>query len=242
MGYTHGNIEIKEGVSNGIEFLYWGDLLKPTIVYLHGIGERGNDPNVIINQGPFRAGWNAELKKREGFFHPEFFTKGISIVAPQLKSGSWTPGYINQFLDGLNIPNKILAGWSWGGCGVADYMNQPIKKHKFKGAILIATGNYDKPGLNFDVPTKAIHTIDDSRTPVSNTDKIWSGIPEQFKVSYERTSGNNHFIEASFWNVNTGIYEWINSLFEPVVEQEGKLFKIGNEIYGVFGNERIKLN
>lgn len=242
--YKHKDIVITDGVSNGVKYITWGDLNKPTIVYLHGIGERGTNPFAIINQSPVKAGWDATISQRVGFVHEEFFQKGLSIIAPQLVSGTWTPEYIDKFLDGINIPNKILAGWSLGGGGVAKYMNQSVKKHKFKGACLIATGDYSQAGVNFNVPTKAIHSPSDTTTiKTQTTDKIWAGIPAHFKVSYDQPSGGGHWVETSFWNPSTGIYEWINSLFQDIQipTPEGKLILENGKVYGVFDTQKIEL-
>lgn len=231
----------------GIDYLEYGNVGDPLIVYLPGVGEVGKTPSAILNQSPVCAGWNPKLGlwgEMEGFKYPDFFTKGIRVVAPILKSGSWTPAYIDSFLDEINNTNlTCLMGWSLGGAGTGNYLNQVSPKYNFKCGVLMSMANAGV-GTNVKCPVRLIHAMNDNTggTHISNSDNFWSGVPQEFKSSYEKPASGGHYVWANFLEPSTGIYEWIKSMAEPSEEEEeieGRLIKKGNSIYAVFNGEQI---
>ena len=215
---ANGHVLYGNKTPKGIDYLEYGNIGDPLIVYLHGIGEVGKSPSAILGQSPIGAGW--ANNQWSGFRYPDFFTKGFRVVAPILKSGSWTPAYIDSFLDEINTTNIIcLMGWSWGGEGTANYMNQSTKKYDFKcGVIMCKSGSAS--GINVTSPVKLVHAVNDSKTSVSNSDKFYNGLPEQFKAEYHRPASGDHWVWAKFLEPSTGIYEWIKSFSEiqPPIE------------------------
>jgi len=244
MSYTLAGITIEEGIVNNVKYLSWGDVNAPTIVYLHGVGERGTNPLSILNQGPLRRKYDHATGTYLGWEHAFFFTLGFRILCPQLTSdqSSWTVKYLDNFLNGMNLSdNKFLAGWSLGGGGTVRYFNQlpTDRKHIFKAGFAIAPA-YDA-GNNINIPLKLVHAADDKTVPVSNSDKIKASSLGSI-VDYTRLLSGGHWIETSQW-AQFSLYNWFKSFIqaEQPIEIEGKVIKIGNEVFAVFGQEKIKL-
>lgn len=204
----------------GIEYLEYGNVGDPLIIYLHGVGEVGKSPYALLSQSPVSAGWDKSIGTWGGYAgwrFPDFFTKGIRVIAPILKSGAWTPAYIDSFLDEINISNlTCLMGWSWGGAGAATYLNQIIPKYNFKcGALMCMSGAGS--GTNVKCQIKMIHAANDTTTSIANSDNFWAGVPQQFKISYDKPTSGGHYVWANFLEPSTGIYEWIKSFSIPSV-------------------------
>lgn len=241
---SFGQTVTEKVTTSGIQYLEYGEAGWPLIVYLHGIGEVGKTPSALIYQSPLCVGWNSVTFKTEGFFYPEFFTKNIRVVAPVLKSGFWEPAYIDKFLDEINTENLVcLMGWSWGGGGVAKYINQPVKKYAFKCAVPMSMGNYSIAGVNVTCAVKIVHAANDGTTPVSNSDKFYAGIPEQYKAGYLRPDYGGHYVWQNFLQPSTGIYEWIKSFSSIITYTQGTIEKGSDgNIYVNFEGKRTKLN
>jgi len=245
MSYTLAGITIEEGIVNNVKYLSWGDANAPTIVYLHGIGERGTNSLSMLNQGPLRRKYDHLTGTYSGWEHSFFFTLGFRVVYPQLTSDQsiWTAKYLDNFLDGINLHNnKFLTGWSLGGGGTVRYLNQlPLdRKHTFKAGFAIAPA-YDA-GNNINIPLKLVHAIDDKTVSVTNSDKIKASSIGSI-VEYNRLTGGGHWIETSQW-AQSFLYTWLKSFIQETqtpTETEGKVVKIGSEVFAVFGQEKIKL-
>lgn len=232
--YESQGIKIYGDEIGGIKFLQYGDPSWPAIIYLHGIGEVGKTPSALLTQSPICRGWNFATGQAEGFKFPDFFNKNIQVIAPILPSGSWTTTFINNFLTLLNLQTpKGLMGWSWGGGGVAGYLDQLTKLHKFEFGVLLSLGNYNSPGDNVTVPIQMVHGISDSTTSINGSDTYWSGIPSQFKIKFDRVATSDHAIWQKFLEPNTGIYEWMNGLFvstqPPIITYEAGTVEQGSD-------------
>lgn len=253
MSYTLAGITIEDGISNGVKYLYWGNPNHPLIVYLHGKGERGNNPYMIMNQGLLRKKYNHVTGTYSGWEHPEFFTQGFRVVCPQLPTTQniWTAAYLNNFLRGILFTEDVfLSGWSLGGGGVIRYLNQADKEFSFKCGFAIAPA-YDA-GNAINRPIRLAHAKDDEDVPVINSDKIWATIPEAYKniSRYDRLAGGGHWIETAQWNQN--VYDWFKSFLQttttttttiaPISYIPGILELSGDGVvYGNFNGNRIKI-
>jgi hypothetical protein len=249
--YQSNGIIIFESEIANIKFLQYGDPSWPAIIYLHGKDEVGKTPKELLTQSPVCAGWNPTLPpwgNYEGWKYPDFFKKNIQVIAPILPSGSWTNGFINTFLDALNLQvSKGLIGWSLGAAGVGNYLNQSAPKHKVDFGILCSMANVGS-GANVKTPIKMIHSVGDTKqgTPVSNSDTFWAGIPSQYKSEYQRPLGDNHYAWSSLLEPSTGIYEWIKSfsVIAPPVTYTLGIVELGSNgvVYGNFNGNRIQLS
>lgn len=217
--YTSDGITINGGKTpKGIEYMEYGNVGDPLIVYLHGVGERFASPSNLLLQSPVCAGWNKDLGswgEMEGFKYPDFFKKGIRVVAPVLKAWNWSPSYIDNFLDEINTTNlTCLMGWSLGGGAVGVYLTQATKKYDFKCGVLLSKSGSES-GVNVTCPVKLVHGTNDSKgCPVSNSDTFYAGVPSQYKAGYSKTAGD-HWEWQGFLEPSTGIYEWILAQAEP---------------------------
>lgn len=241
MPYTLAGITITDGVSNGVKYLTWGDASWPTIVYLHGVGERGTDPYKILNQSPIkRRYFNGAYE----WNYPLFFNQGFRIVCPLLTASEslWSTAYVDNFLNGMNITtSKGLMGWSLGGGGVCRYLNQAVKTHTFKFGVSMCTGGYNTAGTNVNAPMRFVHAVNDttSGATVSYSDGVWAGIPAQYQIEYNRPAGGGHFVWESFVKVETGIFDWMASLCTTeVIEEVASVVWDGTNFYAVSSTTR----
>jgi poly(3-hydroxybutyrate) depolymerase len=144
----------------------------PLIIFLHGIGERGNGttelsrvlglgtPNRIQNGHNMRFTWNGK-------------TETFLVLTPQLnnKYGYWQNFYvdemINYALKNLSVdPNRIiLTGLSLGGGGVWSYAAGSAENAKKLAAIAVTCGTCQNVNYchiaNANLPTWAFHADDD---------------------------------------------------------------------------------
>jgi hypothetical protein len=79
---------------------------------------------------------------------------------------------------------------------------------------------------------------------ISQTDNFVTGIPNFDTSRYERMTSGDHWGPLHLCN-RMAIYDEFVSLTGPVVppvEIPGSVVLIGNGVYGIFGDKRIKLN
>lgn len=144
----------------------------PVIIFLHGIGERGNGtselsrvlgngtPNNIQNGHTMRFMWNG---KWETFL----------VLTPQLSNnyGDWQNFYVEEMIkyatNNLSIdPNRIfLTGLSLGGGGVWKYAAGSLANAQKLAAIGVSCGTCENANwaniANANLPTWAWHAADD---------------------------------------------------------------------------------
>lgn len=246
MSYTLQGVTLQDKrTSSGIGYWEWGTGPN-VVVFLHGIDQRGNgttDLEGLLSEGPFgRNGWQTYTWK-----YPDIFKRtDLTILTPQLPTSksNWDIAYIDQFLDDvLQGRPFMLMGWSLGGGGVLRYANQVAPKHLPTMVVGLASVISEK-GTNLKIPYRLAHSTNDSRVNVSQTDNFASGIPNFDPLRYERMTSGDHWGPLQLCG-RMDIYDEFVSLAKPVevpTEQEGRLVRIGTEIYAIFGNEKIKLN
>ncbi|MFM9909764.1 MAG: PKD domain-containing protein [Chitinophagaceae bacterium] len=199
----------------------------PLIVFLHGIGERGDGvielPNVLgqgipkyINSGhPMRFFWNG---KWETFL----------VLSPQLSRnyGDWQNFYVDEMLayakQNLRIDtNRIyLTGLSLGGGGVWKYASASLTNAKKFAAIAPVCGTCAISNAcnlaNANLPVWAFHAQDDGVVGAGCTTSSIQGINNcnpAVKPLMTIYSNGGHFIwDRSFDTVynwhNPNLYEW----------------------------------
>ena len=145
----------------------------PLIIFLHGIGERGNGttelnrvlglgvPGAINGGHTMTFTWNGK-------------TETFLVLSPQLDSkyGSWQNFYVEEMINyaknNLRIDeNRImLTGLSLGGGGVWSYAGASLANAQKLAAIGVCCGTC--PGINFsnltnaNLPIWAFHALDDA--------------------------------------------------------------------------------
>lgn len=234
----------------GTGYWQWGTG-QNVVVFLHGQGQRGNgttEMEKVLSDGIFgRNGWQTYT-----WAYPQIFQRtDLTILSPQLPTskGSWDIAYIDQFLDEvLQGRPFMLMGYSLGGGGALRYANQVAPKHVPTMVVGLASAISEK-GTNIKIPYRLAHSTNDtvvkiSNTTQQNTDLFVSGIQNYDPSRYERMTSGDHWGPLQLCG-RMEIYDEFVSLAKPVVvpvEVEGKIVRIGSDIYAVFGNEKIKLN
>ena len=206
------------------------DLTKkyPLIIFLHGIGERGNGttqlPFVLANAIPkyINAG------------HPMTFTSlnGVQetflVLSPQLSSayGSWQNIYVDEMLKyakaNLRIDtNRIfLTGLSLGGGGTWKYATTSTANAGQFASIAVTCGTCEWGNMcnlsSVNLPVWAFHAVDDGTVGVSCTNNAINMMmtcnPTVVPIKTIYPSGNHWIWDMSFdtayaWQ-NPNVFEW----------------------------------
>lgn len=199
----------------------------PMIIFLHGIGERGNGTSelpMVLGQGipkyinaghPMRFFWNG---KWETFL----------VLSPQLSRnyGDWQNFYVDEMLNyaknNLRVDtNRIyLTGLSLGGGGVWRYASASVNNAKKFAAIAPVCGTCALSNAcnlaSANLPVWAFHALDDGIVGAGCTTSSIQGINNcnpAVKPLMTLYSNGGHFIwDRSFDTVynwhNPNLYEW----------------------------------
>jgi predicted peptidase len=179
----------------------------PLLVFLHGIGERGLDPNLIRK-----------------YSLPKFLDEGLEIpfivYAPQCPDlHSWpeltesvvsgTKAITNQFA----ISEQYLTGFSMGARGLwALVVKQP---EAFMAYAPVAgripyEGFLEQLAVIKDRPLWVFHGAKDEAVPVENSDEIIAKLRElaASNLQYTRYDDANHGEASDFAYQNEELYTW----------------------------------
>ena len=207
----------------------------PLIIFLHGIGERGNGTNELpkvlangipkyINEGhPMRFFWNGKWQT-------------FIVLSPQLSNayGFWTNQYISSMMQharkNLRIDTNrvILTGLSLGGGGVWNYPLSSLENAKQVAAIApvcgICSGGTWCNIKNANLPVWAFHAQDDGTVGAGCTSGAINNInvcnPAVKPYMTIWPTGNHWIWDRAF---DTG-YKWQNpNLFEWFLGQNKSL-------------------
>ncbi len=200
----------------------------PIIIFLHGIGERGNGTTELS-----RVLANA-IPKYIDAGHPMTFTSlsGVQetflVLSPQLcgSCGSWQNIYVDEMLKyakaNLRIDtNRIfLTGLSLGGGGTWKYATASTANAKQFASIAVTCGTCEWGNMcnlsNVNLPVWAFHAVDDGTVNVSCTNNAISSMmscnPTVVPIKTIYPSGNHWIWDMSFdtthnWQ-NPNVFEW----------------------------------
>ena len=179
----------------------------PTILFLHGSGERGNDGFLQTDVGIARA------IRRNHALIPAI------VVMPQCPAGmSWTePAAAKLALDCVEDVSKryhvdnsrlYLTGLSLGGRG-AWYIAARVRG-AFAAIVPICGGGKpaDAAALK-DTPIWAFHGTADENVPIAETDTMVDAVEDAGgKVEYTRIPGGNHFIWDKVYS-DPKLWRWL---------------------------------
>lgn len=141
-----------------------GDEPWPLIVFLHGSGERGGDPNVLRNLGPFRYLRHSSLP--------------AVVAAPQCPPAShWEPAAIVKLVDhlasqyNLDAERVYLVGYSMGGYGA--WRVAATHPDRFAAIVPIAGGGDPESATALiKLPIWAFHGAMDDVVPVTESERM----------------------------------------------------------------------
>lgn len=152
----------------------------PTIVYLHGFGERGDGSTAGL-----RALEATGLPKLAATHRLPVIARGFLILAPQTADQTWKPSLVKQWLELMMTryridPHRVyLTGISMGGGGAISCLDSYGPSVPF-AAIAPISGDWTQPGSVLGLPSCARL----SKTPIwafaGNIDDV---IPHQFSIN-----------------------------------------------------------
>src|SRR5450432_3261210 len=204
-----------EGLIGFLEFrpTDYGSQNHPLIIFLHGIGERGNGTtqinNVTANAIPKFCAAGATMRFTVGGV-----TSSFVVLSPQLSSqlGYWPTYYVKEMIKyakaNLQIdPNRIyVCGLSLGGGGVWDVITEATGgDYSFDGTIAAAApvcGTQEESDANFcntiganHLPVWAFHSMDDGTVNVGATQHAqllaqWCNMTPAAKFTYYQSGGH----------------------------------------------------
>lgn len=191
---TGTSIKAKVGLPNN-----YGNEKLPLLIFLHGIGERGDNVEVVDNYGPLYQAIN-------GIELP------FIVVAPLLPANtSYSSTFINNVLEHMKSTYMVdedricLMGYSFGGMGTLNYLHNIENVNKLACAVVIAPGATDptktKPIADGMLPMIAVHGTKDDIVPCSKTLAVVRAINEFAKrelIRFDIWVGMSHAIVNKF--------------------------------------------
>ncbi len=177
----------------------------PVIIFLHGIGERGNDLNMVK-----RAGLAAIAAKNANF--------PFIVVSPQCPLGTWwnipsLNALYDDILKQYNIdPKKIyVTGLSMGGFGTWEWV--AAYPSRFAAAVPICgAGPVAKACALKTKPVWAFHNADDPTVNVSGSRNMVNAIKacggQLVKYTENPTGGHDAWTKA--YN-NPALFTWLSA-------------------------------
>lgn len=199
----------------------------PVIIFLHGIGERGDGSSTlssVLNVGIPR---NIHYNLTNMVFNYNGSNQGFVVLSPQLSYnyGNWQPFYIEEMIkyakNNLSIdPDRIyLTGLSLGGGGVWNYASSSAAAAKGLAAIAPICGTCDWSGLNNiaqqALPVWAFHAMDDGVVGVGCTQAAIAGInsynPIVAPITTYYPTGNHWIWDQVYDPANPQLYLWFLS-------------------------------
>ncbi|MGE7778078.1 hypothetical protein ACQKLP_25410 [Chitinophaga sp. NPDC101104] len=176
----------------------------PVIIFLHGVGERGNDINLVK-----RAGLAARAAQDPNF--------PFIVISPQCKASSWwdVPSLevlYEQVVKEYKVdPSRIyLTGLSMGGYGTWSWALS--KPDRFAAYVPICgEGTPSKACVLKDKPVWVFHNADDPTVPVKGSRDMVNAIRScggtLVKYTENATGGHNAWTKA--YN-DPALYTWLN--------------------------------
>jgi predicted peptidase len=153
----------------------------PVIIFLHGIGERGNGTTELARVKNVAIPKYLNLKTRTMKYYVNGKWQTFVVLAPQLSKsyGSWQNFYVDEMINYAikylkGDPNRIiLTGLSLGGGGVWKYASSSATNASKLAAIVPVCGTSGMVSASniatHKVATWAFHSINDPRVSYSST-------------------------------------------------------------------------
>lgn len=199
-------------------YLYWAflpadyeessDKTWPILIFLHGMGERGQNLDIVTKHGPPRLLLEEKYRNICPFI----------VISPQCeKTEVWSVKKLDKFLDEIEKKFKVdksrvyLTGLSMGG--FASWNWAMLRPDRFAAVVPICGGgDVSKATQLVDIPIWAFHGADDSVVKLDASVKMLNAIKEAGgkKVDLTVYPGVNHDSWTETYN-NMELYDWLLS-------------------------------
>lgn len=206
----------------------------PLIIFLHGIGEKGDGSAASLNSSVANVGIprNITYGLTNMQFNYNGTTQAFLVLSPQLNVNgvnpyNWSPYYVEEMIKyakaNLRVdPDRIyLTGMSLGGGGVWNYSSSSATAAAGLAAIAPVCGtiNWTNSGMAHiaqqGLPVWAFHAMDDGVVSVSETQTsiyvINSYNPIVAPVTTYYPTGNHWIWDQVYDPANPQLYHWFLS-------------------------------
>jgi len=175
----------------------------PLLVFLHGIGERGDDPEKVMTHGV-----------------PQILEQNLPfiIICPQCPDGTiWSmesdglDALLNEVLSRYAVDEKrlYLTGLSMGGYGTWDYALRYPKRFAALAPVCGGTLRLEDIGRIKHIPIWAFHGELDKRIPAEGTRQLaraMEAVGGKMKATYYPEVGHNAWVKAYS---TPDLYKWL---------------------------------
>jgi predicted peptidase len=162
---------------------------KPLLLFLHGKGERGSNPNAVRAHGPPHV-------------YPKYGLDRFIVVSPQCpEDQKWDAAQLENFLVAfcrrhpVDVQRIYLTGLSLGGEGAWHLLSRCPER--YSASVLICGRGDPTPVRNVVArvkkPTWLIHSAGDSAVPVACSDGLFDALRSvSAPVTYTRYAALGH--------------------------------------------------
>ncbi|MGX5820505.1 carboxylesterase family protein [Chitinophaga lutea] len=175
----------------------------PVIIFLHGIGERGSDLNIVK-----RAGLAGRASADPAF--------PFIVVSPQCKAdGWWNVSDLDAVfadvkqLSNVDLSRVYLTGLSMGGFGTWDWAN--VRRANFAAIVPICGGGTPSQACNMKtLPVWVFHNADDPTVNVSGSRDMVNALKScgNTLVKYTENPTGGHDAWTRAYN-DPALYKWL---------------------------------
>ncbi|HEX6242341.1 MAG TPA: alpha/beta fold hydrolase [Polyangiales bacterium] len=179
---------------------------KPLLLFLHGKGERGEDPERIRAHGPPQL-------------YPAHGLDRFIVLSPQCPDEQiWRADQLAEFLDAFlarhpaDLTRIYLTGLSLGGAGAWELLSLDPKR--FAAAVLICGRVLEHTALTRVARAKRpiwiVHSAADAVVPVSCSDDLFDALRDEgAPVTYTRYQGRNHIESWQDFYGQGFVFDWL---------------------------------
>ncbi len=173
----------------------------PTIIYLHGAGQRGVFPEKLLKNGlPYYVNQKTDFP--------------FIVISPQATYGGWwDPELLDKFLElmiktyPIDKNSIYLTGYSMGGVGTWNLSAYNPKR--FAAIAPLAGSGFKKDAKRLkSVPTWIFHGEDDTAVPINEAEIMYDALKEvNGDVKFTKLPGLNHNITKDVY-FKDELYRW----------------------------------
>lgn len=191
------------------------DLQYPILIFLHGVGSRGNSANNPNDLNKVDQGAAIRAVKL-GLWSPSV---AVPVVVPQTNT-TWKPAEVKKFIQYLidTFPNAInkdriyIVGFSMGGAGVWSYLDHFGYEDSLVAAAISLAGasdiNVDVESLKF-MPFWVFHGQKDPTVPVTRSTNIVNAFRANYpgQLHQNLTLFTQNDFDGKYHRIDHGVFD-----------------------------------